>query len=328
MPALMVHDFFGQDVLAANPDIIGNTYEEKEAFLLGCQGPDPFFFLVFDPLRVNSISWGSMLHDMLPAEQLMAFKASTQILGAEERGVGKAYAYGYLCHFLLDSGSHPLVYSMEYRICDAGVEGLTRNDKTAVHHLIERELDEEVLYRKRGCTVADYSPHENILIADESTLLTIAKMYSYVALSVFSTTMDPAAFPAAVHCYSISQKVLMDSPTGLKRAILSGIEEIVRPYSLLRCMAPRAVGRKPTWFDNAKRKTWENPFTGESSSLSFWDIYDNALSQSESAIALFSGRDYLDADTARSITNDVNFLGDPVEARLTVQQSTPADTSA
>ena len=46
MPAILTHDFFGQDVYAAHSHVIGKSIDEKDAFLLGNQGPDPLFYLV------------------------------------------------------------------------------------------------------------------------------------------------------------------------------------------------------------------------------------------------------------------------------------------
>ena len=49
MPALITHDFFGQDVYDRLFRDIGGTRDEAEAFLLGNQGPDPLFYAVADP---------------------------------------------------------------------------------------------------------------------------------------------------------------------------------------------------------------------------------------------------------------------------------------
>ena len=49
MPAILTHDFFGQDVYAAHSHVIGKSIDEKDAFLLGNQGPDPLFYLVLSP---------------------------------------------------------------------------------------------------------------------------------------------------------------------------------------------------------------------------------------------------------------------------------------
>ena len=46
MPALITHHLFGEESIDRLPAGIINTDEERCAFLLANQGPDPFFFRV------------------------------------------------------------------------------------------------------------------------------------------------------------------------------------------------------------------------------------------------------------------------------------------
>ena len=117
------------------------------------------------------------MHNKKPSELLTALKNSLGILNSAEREVGRAYALGFLCHYTLDSTMHPFVYFHEYRLCDAGVPGLTRADGSEVHGTIESELDELVLFEKRGETIATFNPSAEILNASNFTLHVISKMY-------------------------------------------------------------------------------------------------------------------------------------------------------
>ena len=165
MPALITHDFFGRDVYDRLYTFIGGSRDEADAFLLGNQGPDPLFYLVLSPqLRAHN-RLGSTMHNKKPSELLTALKNSLGILNSAEREVGRAYALGFLCHYTLDSTMHPFVYFHEYRLCDAGVPGLTRADGSEVHGTIESELDELVLFEKRGETIATFNPSAEILNA-------------------------------------------------------------------------------------------------------------------------------------------------------------------
>lgn len=58
----------------------------------------------------------------------MALKSAVRELPAQERSIGRAYALGYVCHYLLDSTVHPLIISQVNALCGAGVEGLTTED--------------------------------------------------------------------------------------------------------------------------------------------------------------------------------------------------------
>ena len=50
MPALLAHDFFAQDAYGSALSTV-DLYapDERDAFLLGSQGPDPLFYLLLLP---------------------------------------------------------------------------------------------------------------------------------------------------------------------------------------------------------------------------------------------------------------------------------------
>ena len=327
MPAILTHDFFARDVLSDHPESIGPNSDERDAFLLGSQGPDPLFFLAMTPKLNRLHALGNIMHDDKPAELIVNLKRSLDVLDQSELPIGRAYAHGFLCHYLLDSTMHPLVFSTEYSLCDAGVEGLTRDDKQQVHAIIESEFDEMVLYRKESLTIADYAPHENTLQASDKVLAIIAKMYVFMALATYGQVVDGGAFPLGVQKYRLTIHYLFHSPTGTKRRVLSTLEETVHRPSILRAMAPRPVKAESTWFENADHRTWEDPFTGRTSAQSFWDIYEHARREAPKAIAAFDDPDF-DLQRAHELTRDLNFCGEPVEATITVHHADSAGDGA
>ena len=214
MPALITHDFFGQDVYDRLFRDIGGTRDEAEAFLLGNQGPDPLFYAVTDPRLREHNRLGNVMHSEKPSELVKAFKDSLGILDEDELPVGRAYAFGFLCHYTLDSTLHPLT--------DAGEPGLSRDDAHEVHAVIESELDELVLFEKRGETVATFQPWREILQASDFVLGVVSKMFSYVALTVYGRIVPRDLFARSVRGFRRVQR-LFYSKTGAKRAALGRI---------------------------------------------------------------------------------------------------------
>lgn len=309
MPALLTHDFQGRDLLRA---LGGNPLrkDEHDAFLLGCQGPDPLFFLGTDPRYWQRKTWklGSLMHNERTGRLLYELSQSLGMLSVEEAPIGRAYAHGFLSHYSLDRTAHPLIYAMEYRICDAGVEGLSRENKDEVHHLIESELDEMLLYRRTGGTVREIKPLNHALVAGDGVLGVVGKMYVYLALATYGETIDGQAFARAVRAYRRVERLLY-SPSGAKRNVLGGIEEVVRPYSIVRAMARRPIRLETTWYANPQHLDWENPFTGELSRDSFDDLYAQALEESRRFIAVFDAPGFNEAGAGR-LTGGLNFSGD------------------
>ena len=317
MPAILTHDFFGRDVLDAFGSMDSATLDERDAFLLGNQGPDPLFYLVIHPAKARWHSFGTLMHKQSPTELLFALSRSLDILEGYENDIGHAYAQGFLCHYALDSRAHPLIYAKQRAICDAGVANLNRKNSREVHAEIERELDEMMLFAKRGETIREYSPASNTLDANEAVLRVVQKMYSFVALTVYGQILDARAFPAGVRCYRAALRGLY-SPQGIKRRLIGLAEGTVRRYSFLAAMAHRPEEVHSSWYANPDHETWIHPFTGEERTSSFWDIYDDALEFAASSIAAFESGPF-SLDDAREITHDINFSGEPTAATLLIE---------
>ena len=314
MPAIITHDTFGRDAYERNRTFIGATRDEVEAFLLGNQGPDPLFYSVANPLLKRVHKLGNRMHRDKPSEILTAFREGISVLDEADRPVGRAYALGFLGHYVLDSTMHPLVYFQEYRLCDAGEPGLTRADGNEVHALIESEYDEMVLTAKRGETVATFDPSREILRGTDRMLHIVSQLYAYMALTVCGTVIPEDAFAGAVKCFRVVQR-LFHSGTGVKRELLGRVEEVVRPYSFYRAMSHRAHLLERSEFDNREHETWADPFTGEESTDGFWDRYEKAAERFDAAARTFDDAAF-DLAAARRITHDKNFSGDPVVATI------------
>lgn len=314
MPALITHDTFGQNVYNQLYSDIGGTRDEAEAFLLGNQGPDPLFYSVLNPRLRAFNRLGNVMHNQKPDELLVAFRNSLGILRKEELPVGRAYALGFLCHYLLDSNLHPLVFFHEYRLCDAGEPGLSRADGSEVHAIIESEFDEMILFEKRGETVATFDPSRAILKGDRDVLDIVSKMYVYAALTVYGIIIPPEMFTMSVKDFRRTQH-LFHSATGRKRDVLGRVEELVRPHSLCRSMSHRPIELTESEFDNRDHARWANPFTGETHTESFWDIYETTAGHVERTFEAFLS-DGFGVQAAGSITGHLDFSGKPTVATL------------
>ncbi|MBQ3106332.1 MAG: zinc dependent phospholipase C family protein [Eggerthellaceae bacterium] len=314
MPAVITHDLFGHDVYHEKYEFIGGSRQEADAFLLGNQGPDPLFFSVLSPHLHSARHLGGCMHKQKVNELLAAFNDSLKVLSVRERPVGRAYALGFLCHYLLDGTVHPFVYCQEYAVCDAGEPGLDRSDHSEVHAVIETEFDEIALYAKRGETVSTFNPARQTMKADRETLAVISKMYVYVALAVYGRVIPADTFAASVRNYRFVSEVL-HSRSGAKRAALSRIELLARRHSFYGAMSHRPMESVESVFDNRAHEQWENPFTGEASTDGFWDRLDQAQARVDGAFSLFDAANF-GVSQARAITGDLDFSGRPTNAVL------------
>lgn len=314
MPAIITHDTFGQEVYGRLYELIGGSRDEAEAFLLGNQGPDPLFYSVLDPRLTAAHQLGSIMHRYQPDALLIAFKQSIMRLPEHVRSVARAYVLGFMCHYVLDSSMHPLVYAQQYALCDAGVPGLTRADGNDVHALIESELDELVLTVKRHETIATFNPARAILHARNDVLNVISAQYAIVAKSVYGIEIPIDTFRRSVKLFRFAQGVFY-SPSGLKHNLLGRIETLVRPHSFYRAMSHRNRELTVSQFDNHEHAVWHKPATGEASAESFWDIFDRALRKAQFSIPLFDAP-LFDEYARGDLTGGLDFSGEPARAEI------------
>lgn len=314
MPAILTHDFFGRDAEATVSSQVNlMSKDAHDAYMLGNQGPDPLFYLVIDPAISKESRVGSLMHHARPAQLLCSLHDALSMLTRAERPVGEAYAAGFLCHYLLDVSLHPLVFANENALCDAGVDGLDRSDGSIVHAEIERDLDEMVLYAKRHETVATYRPYRQVLRASDATLAIIDKLYFYMNLWAYSRTLEMDTYSHAVKSFRTMQRAFW-SPTGKLARVLGLADRAVNHtrYSLVKAMSHHSRPSADSIFANQGHRQWTNPFTGETSTDSFWDLYEEALDKVFDAESLFLSEGF-DRDAAERLTGGLNFSGMPVD---------------
>lgn len=130
MPTTYAHYKFGKDVISALPRPLETSVENNRAlFDIGLHGPDILFY--YKALSSNPVNeQGYALHDKMADEFFK--KAAEVIEKSENPAAARAYVYGFICHFALDSECHKYIERM------IQVSGIT-------HAEIEMEFDRYLL---------------------------------------------------------------------------------------------------------------------------------------------------------------------------------------
>jgi len=307
VPALIAHHIFGQDVLAAMGSELGLSEESREAFLLGCQGPDPFFYTVFSRKLIQRHRFGSSLHKERVAASLDCLRKAARVFPESRHQAMESYVRGWLCHFTLDSMAHPLIFWYEQSITGAGVPGLGLEAKREVHAQVEADLDCMMLFSRSGQTIRSFRPVSEILHASDRLLDWIGVMYRRVSDEVYGHRLSAAAFKRGVRDMRSSYRLIY-SPYGAKRVILGRIERLFRPHSFIQAYSHRLLATTTCDYDNHEHLLWTNPFTGEKSTASFMDLYNEAIALSQQRM-----RWYAEAVASKQLVGSLNFDGRPIE---------------
>ncbi len=351
MPSIITHDSFGREVYSECASAIGQSKDEKDAFLLGCQGPDVMFYGVINPLIVQANGYAKKLHRSNCTQFIASLCFCPKLFSKDERvdsenqnadmgvseslasknsnctatvqEVAKAYTLGYLMHHELDSSMHPFVFSQEYTYCTAGVVGLDLSDASEVHVEIEREFDELVLTIKRGETISSFDPSSRILRANNFVLDAISSCYDISIPLAYNQAPPSNMYKLSVKATRAVQRAIY-STGGVKRNIFGSVESLFRHYSYLRAITHKNRRIESSIFENSENNEWTHPWIkGKTSRKSFWQIYERAvesgkkhtLELSELIDTISSDDRALSLDDAvkkvQKITGNLNFYGCP-----------------
>ncbi|MBR0405835.1 MAG: zinc dependent phospholipase C family protein [Eggerthellaceae bacterium] len=314
MPGIVTHHMFGVDVYGSCSQLIGETQDVLDAFLLGNLGPDPFFYLAATPLTRKYRRIGQVMHRQ--RTQQLLFAIHERFIAGEpgcDNPACKAYAMGFLCHYLLDSTVHPLVYAQQHAICRTGLEGLTGEwPHRVVHATIETSLDEYVLTTRLGATAATLPPHKTMLRCSTPVLVSLSHAFSPALKDTYDLRVPLTAYTSAVSLNRLAQQALDSKSAGLRQRFdyLAGLG---MASSYVLALSHRGSLNPRTPFTNDDHVPWEVPFAESTViNLSFNELFSQALQRAKEVLPLYAQAGF-DLDACTAFTANVNFLGRPVE---------------
>jgi len=310
MPGIATHHVFGAETFSVVESVVGGQADNLAAFLLGNQGPDPLFYLAATPSERSIRRIGSTMHrehtvDLLRVmhEQLVASGDVTSLA---------AYALGFLCHYILDSTVHPLVYAQEHAICKAGIDRLKGEwPHRVVHATIEAAIDEHVLTTRVNASAAVMPPHKTMLQCSARTLYDISRALAGVISCVYGVKCPDSALMTAVGLYRASQKALDSKSSGLRRHF-DYLPKDGAIAAYIRALSLRPDPLPHTPFTNDDHVAWPHAFVeGRVVSESFGELYVASTSKAQDALPAFA-QTAVGESLFEDIVAGVNFLGQPV----------------
>lgn len=173
MPSSITHALIAEEAAKRLPEQLQIVRAAPEAYFLGAQGPDVFFFAK----RANRAegNLGKYLHRNAVYDLFSAF-ADILKEGAEKSGVLLAYCLGYVTHYCADVAFHPFVYRYLEQ------NALHKRE----HQRMENDWDVWFARKLRG-TEAEHYPFPDLSAIDETALL---GLWRQATLRLGRTPMD------------------------------------------------------------------------------------------------------------------------------------------
>ena len=287
MPDIITHILFGCDMLdKLDRSKWKNTIENnKNLFLLGCQGPDIFYYNDFLPWIKNKRGpkIGGLMHEKKTGDFFVEGIKYLKDNCKKDSELLFVYLAGFMCHFALDINAHPYVFYFTGEYDEDRVE--THKYK-GFHKRLEQAIDVILLKEKRGMEAYKYPVFKKI---DVGTSLPdiIINFYDYIFKELFDLNLNG---DIANDSYKDKKKVfkILYDPIGYKKKLLGILDLFFNGKIDYKDMIyPRKIDSTLDYM-NKNHVKWVHPCDkNEEFNYSFYDLYDIALNQGYYMIKTF-----------------------------------------
>ena len=270
MPGFVTHYVFGVNAYKklSNPDIKGIIQKRHNAFSLGLQGPDIFFYFMPSSLGFKP-NIANIMHKKRTGEFFRSLIDGVSIFDRKkDYDIAYAYIQGFMGHYLLDTNMHPYVYSR--------VGTSVSKQTLGIHFGLETDIDREVLMHYKGMKQNDFS-HLSVISLSKHEKNIIARLLNSAILKTYGITITPTVIKASMVSFAIESVLLMD-PNMKKHRFVSFIENHTVGYGLV---SPLLINECRQSEDpcNEAHNEWVNPWEpamrGTSSVFEMMDSLQN-----------------------------------------------------
>lgn len=260
MPGFTTHYLFGVKNLqqlkksASCPVLVESIGQYKTVFQLGLQGPDLFFYYFVSQLKKTKL--GSITHKTLTGDFLQCLVQAPELFSKErERRIARAYAAGFIGHYILDTEIHPYVYFM------TGYGDALKQKGYADHITIESDIDACLLMRYAKKLPSEF-PHWKTIAFNSRTRSVVTAVLHHVYHTVYPQPSQSSAFFSRAICAMQMATRMTYNPNNYKRQALGKVEQIVLKKPAISPVIPTD---NITYEDplNLQHKRWNNPWNPE-----------------------------------------------------------------
>lgn len=305
MPSSITHYIFAQDVVSHLKKTPSFLVEQDNIDLcyLGAQGPDPLFFYGFIPWRkredkkiINDVGTSIHAEDMANKFNNMIEYANSG--DVNQKGFLYAFIYGALLHYVLDRFVHPFVFYRSGFQIDANDTYRYDIDHARYETYMDVSLLESLGTNPRKVRTT------KIIRANPVKVSLVSEMYRFKEKSLPKT-----AFYESWRDMKTAEGILYD-PSGFKKFLFRLFKmQKSLPYAMCHPMKIDAANNYD--YLNLKKEMWKNPSTLFESKKSFFDLYEDARKDANSALKIlthaYEGKNFI--NDLVDFCYDLNYKG-------------------
>lgn len=273
MPNIITHYLFAESVKREITDskTLAAIKEYPNEYIIGSNGPDFFFFYHFFSQKKEDVAfrnYGSVLHSShINDFYRIALEAMKAERDPDVQEAMRSYIAGHLCHWALDSTTHPYIF---YRTGDC------RGYSASMHHRFESMMDTMMLKKLLDTDIRKFhfpSLSRSGLISDR----VITNVYQPVIKAIFNDEITQQDIRDALADWEKLQRWLYD-PKGWKTKILKLYEKGKhQPWLYSGNVVPTLIDSR---YDvlNEKHTRWVYPADPSRESCeSFMELFEKAV---------------------------------------------------
>ncbi len=274
MPLITTHNYFAKDVFKNTKKEIAKTFEEKQnIYELFAQGFDPFIFYEFFKLQKKDIQ--EYCHFNETDTFFLNLMKKMKENNLQNNPTLLAILYGHLCHYELDSTTHPYI-AYKTGIYDK-VKPETIKYK-GLHNEMEMHIDAYFYEEREQKPFKDFKIHKR-LIPKEKLDKPILKLLNEVYEETFNIKKGENKYLKGCRNMYYSYKILIEDKTGFKKKIYHLIDKLTpRKKDAFENFSTYILNYQKE-FLNLEHKTWANPWNNQKSNKSFLELYEEAIQE-------------------------------------------------
>ncbi len=261
MPGFTTHYLFGINSLRqlkrndACQILFRSIEKNKTVFQLGLQGPDVFFYHMASQFK--KIRPGSIVHTRWTGDFLKCLIEAPEIfLQEEEQETARAYAAGFIGHYVLDAQMHPYVY---YR---TGAGDQLKQKGYAGHIGLETDIDAALLMRYKKLRPSEF-PYWRAIDFGVKTRSAVSAVLFYAYNMVFpELSLNKRFLYGAIRSMQIGTR-LTYNPHNYKRQVVEKAERIIFGRPKISPVIPSDVLQFSKDPLNLEHRKWYHPWNSQ-----------------------------------------------------------------
>lgn len=272
MPGFITHYLWGREAwqaLASGP-AKDNLYRNRDAYALGLQGPDLFFYDIPSHLLPGK-NRGALAHTHATGKFFAGMlERAEQFPAGEKRDIALAYLAGFLGHYTLDAVCHPYIYAMTHY---HGRESFYFSR----HCYLEMDIDIALLDFKLHRKPRDFHHEDTIRLTAIQREVIASLLHAAYRKAFPRLHVHKSAIYRALLVMPCTLRLLHDN-TGQKKVLMRSVEGLVFGHALFSPLILSDTVFFRTDPFNLRHAKWTNPWDATlTSHETFFDLYEKAM---------------------------------------------------